>query len=238
MARSFDITTRLRSGKASRAAAPRSRSAIGALTRSLSAAACMLTLSLGLFGPMAGCTLGLPEAVSDIRYDLGPAPANPASHAGGLPPIRLLDVRAPRVLETDDILYRMSYADPRQTAAYANSHWTMRPAQLLTERVRHALAAQGAVLGGGQAAQAPQLTIDLEQFEQVFDSEGESHGALTARATLLQGGKMVAQRTFVARAPASMPNAAGGAHALATASDEFVAQLAAWLDIQAGALAQ
>jgi len=238
MARSFDITIRLRSDKAHRAAAPRSRSAIGALARSLAAAACMLTSSLGVFGPMAGCTLGLPEAVSDIRYDFGPAPANPASNAGALPPIRLFDVRAPRVLETDDILYRMSYADPRQTAAYANSHWTMRPAQLLTERVRHALAAQGAVLGGGQAAQAPQLTIDLEQFEQVFDSEGESHGALTARATLLQGGKVVAQRTFVARAPASMPDAAGGAHALATASDEFVAQLAAWLDIQAGVLTQ
>lgn len=240
MARSFDITTRSRSGsgKSGRAAAPRSRRAIWALARSLAAAACMLTAGLGLFGPMAGCTLGLPQAVSDIRYDFGPAPADLASNAGALPPIRLFDVRAPRALETDDILYRMSYADPRQTAAYANSHWTMRPAQLLSERVRHALAAHGAVLGGGQAAQAPQLTIDLEQFEQVFDSEGQSHGALTARATLLKDGKVIAQRTFVARAPASMPNAAGGAHALATASDQFAAQLATWLGIEAGALTQ
>lgn len=237
MARSFDITIRLRRGKANRSAAPRGSAAIWALARSL-VAACMLTSSLALIGAMTGCTLGLPPAVSDIRYDFGPAPANPASDAGALPPIRLLDVRAPRALETDEILYRMSYADPRQTAAYANSRWTMRPAQLLTERVRHALAAHGAVLGAGQAAQAPQLTIDLEQFEQVFDSEGQSHGALTARATILKDGKVIAQRTFVARAPARMPNAAGGAHALATASDEFVAQLATWLGVQAGELTQ
>jgi cholesterol transport system auxiliary component len=207
--------------------------------RSLTAAACLLAASVGLCGSLGGCTLGLPAAVANVRYDLGPAPiaAQPIS-ASALPPLRLFDVRAPRSLETDDILYRMSYADPHRSAAYANSHWTMRPSQLLTERVRSALAARGAVLGGGQAVQAPLLTIDLQQFEQVFDSEGQSHGAVTARATLTDDGKVIAQQTFVARAPASMPNAAGGAHALAAASDEFVAQLVAWLAMEAGIAAQ
>lgn len=203
--------------------------------RGLAALACALT-AVGLLGAaLGGCTLGMPAAVSNIRYDLGPA--NPPAYTGTLPTLRLFDVRTPRVLDSDDILYRLSYADPAQTASYANSHWAMRPSQLLTERVRDALAAHGAVLGGGQAVNAPLLTIDLEQFEQVFDGQGQSHGALTARATLTDEGKVVAQQTFVARAPASMPDAAGGVHALAAASDDFVAQLVAWLGMQAGAVA-
>lgn len=184
---------------------------------------------------LAGCTFGTPAAVSNVRYDFGAA--NPPAYAGALPTLRLYDVRTPRALDTDDIFYRLSYLDPQRSAAYANSRWTMRPSQLLTERVRSALAAHGAVLGGGEAVSAPLLTIDLEQFEQVFDSEGQSHGALTARVTLTHGGKVIAQQTFVARAPASMPNAAGGVHALAAASDEFIAQLMAWLGMQAGTVA-
>ena len=202
-------------------------------TRMLTAV-CVLVGGAGWLGSIGGCTLGLPAAVSNIRYDLGPSPEPSAPYSGDLPTLRLFDVRAPRALETDDILYRMNYADPRRSAAYANSHWTMRPAQLLTERVRHALAAHGEVVGGGQAGQAPLLTIDLEQFEQVFDGEGQSHGALTARATLTRDGKVLAQQTFLARAPASMPDAAGGVHALAAASDDFVAQLVAWLGMQTG----
>lgn len=200
------------------------------------AAACALAAA-GLLGTaLGGCTLGMPAAVSNLRYDLGPA--NPPAYAGTLPTLRLFDVRTPRALDSDDILYRLSYADPNQTAGYANSHWAMRPSQLLTERVRDALAAHGAVLGGGQAVNAPLLTIDLEQFEQVYDGQGESHGALTARATLTHDGKVVAQQTFVARAPASMPDAAGGVHALAAASDDFVAQLVAWLGMQVDTVAR
>lgn len=199
-------------------------------------AAWVLAVAALLGATLGGCTLGMPAAVSNIRYDLGPA--NPPAYVGTLPTLRLFDVRTPRALDSDDILYRLSYADPTQTAAYANSHWAMRPSQLLTERVRDALAAHGAVLGGGQAVNAPLLTIDLEQFEQVYDGQGQSHGALTARATLTHEGKVVAQQTFVARAPASMPNAAGGVHALAAASDDFVAQLVAWIGMQVGAVAQ
>jgi cholesterol transport system auxiliary component len=189
-----------------------------------------------LFGAIGGCAFGTPAAISNIRYDLGPQ--SPPAYAGPLPALRLFGVHAPAALDTDDILYRLSYADPRQTASYANSHWTMRPAQLLTLRVRGALAARGAVLSGGEAVSAPLLTIDLDQFEQVFDSESESHGALTARATLTRDGALIAQQTFVARAPASTANAAGGVQALAAASDEFVAQLMAWLGMQAGAVAR
>lgn len=181
---------------------------------------------------LAACTLGTPAAVSDIRYDLGPVPRTQPA-AVPLPAVKMFEVRAPHALDSDAILYRMSYVDPRETAAYAHSHWTMAPAQLLTQRLRSALAAQGAVLSGSDAASAPLLTVDLDQFEQDFDGEDQSHGAVTARATLARGGRVLAQRTFVARAPARTSSAAGGVGALSAASDELIAQLIAWLGMQA-----
>jgi cholesterol transport system auxiliary component len=181
---------------------------------------------------VSGCALGTQTAASDQRYDFGPATSLPAPDAP-LQAVTLIDVRAPRALDSNAILYRLSYVDPRSTAIYAHSHWTMPPALLLTQRLRVALAEHGAVLAGSEAVAAPLLTVDLEQFEQVFDSEGQSHGALTARATLMRGDRMIAQRTFVTRAPAQAPNAQGGVDALAQASDAFVTQLIAWLEMQA-----
>src|SRR5262249_52104730 len=109
---------------------------------------------------------------------------------------------------------------------------------LLTQRVRSALAARGPVLDGVDSGRAPTLKIELEAFEQVFDGPSESYGAVIARATLSQEGNVLGQRTFIARAPASTPDAAGGARSLAMASDAFVAQLSAWLGMRLYAAAQ
>lgn len=118
-------------------------------------------------------------------------------------------------------------------AVYRDSRWIAPPAQLLSQRLRSTLSARGAVLEGADSVRAPTLRIDLSEFEQVFDGQAESHGAVTARATLTQDGRVVGQRTFVARAPSSTPDAAGGARALAMASDDLVRQIAAWVGMQA-----
>lgn len=190
-------------------------------------AACAVVLALGV---LAGCA-GNPAALANIRYDFGPAP-QPAT-SGSMPAVKVLDVTAPETLASDKLIYRLSYADAQQTAAYANSHWTMAPSELLTQRLRTALSERGTVLTGADAVSAPVLKVDLNEFEQIFDSQTQSHGAVTARATLTHGGKVIGQRTFTARAPASTTDAAGGAQALATASDDLVAQIAAWLGAQA-----
>jgi cholesterol transport system auxiliary component len=188
-------------------------------------------LAAALAGGMllAGCA-GNPAAISDIRYDLGP-PAQVAS-AGPLPAVKVLDVTAPEMLGSDKVIYRLSYADAQRTAAYANSHWTMPPAMLLTQRLRGALSSRGTVLTGGDGVHAPVLKVELDEFEQDFDGQTQSHGAVTARATLSFQGKVLGQHTFVARAPASTPDAAGGTRALAAASDDLVAQISAWLGVQ------
>lgn len=188
------------------------------------------------FGVLAAGCAGTPAAISDIRYDLGPP--NPAASAGTLPAVKVLDVTAPENLDSDKLIYRLSYADAQQTASYANSHWTMAPSQLLTQRLRGALSSRGTVLTGADGVHAPVLKVDLSQFEQVFDSQSESHAAVTARATLTQNGKVIGQRTFIARAPSSSADAAGGAQALSAASDDLVAQISAWLGVQALVAAQ
>ncbi|MFM0042048.1 ABC-type transport auxiliary lipoprotein family protein [Paraburkholderia sediminicola] len=198
-----------------------------------SSAALAMLLAFGVLA--AGCA-GNPAAISDIRYDLGPP--NPAASAGTLPAVKVLDVSAPDTLESDKLIYRLSYADAQQTASYANSHWTMAPSQLLTQRLRSALSSRGTVLTGADGVRAPVLKVDLSEFEQVFDSQSESHAAVTARATLTQNGKVIGQRTFIARAPSSSADAAGGAQALAAASDDLVSQISAWLGVQALVAAQ
>jgi cholesterol transport system auxiliary component len=206
----------------------------GSIHRLLSSSAALAVLLA--FGVLAAGCAGTPAAISDIRYDLGPP--NPAASAGTLPAVKVLDVTAPENLESDKLIYRLSYADAQQTASYANSHWTMAPSQLLTQRLRGALSSRGTVLTGADGVHAPVLKVDLSEFEQVFDSQSESHAAVTARATLTQNGKVIGQRTFIARAPSSSADAAGGAQALSAASDDLVAQISAWLGVQALVAAQ
>ncbi|MXN80065.1 ABC transporter [Burkholderia sp. 4701] len=191
------------------------------------AAAALAALALTL---AAGCASER-AALSNIRYDLGPAASTATAGTG--PALKVLDVAAPDALDSDKFVYRLAYADAQRTAVYRDSRWTAPPAQLLTQRLRAALSSRGAVLEGSDGVRAPTLRIDLNEFEQVFDGETQSHGAVTARATLTLDGKVLGQRTFVARAPSSTPDAAGGARALATASDDLVAQIAAWVGTRA-----
>ena len=189
-----------------------------------------LGLSIGFVTALAGCASGSSVTTSDNRYDLG-APVVPASTMN-LAPVKVLSVMAPKNLDTDAIIYRLQYADAQQTARYTNSRWTMSPAELLTQRLRGALASRGPVLSGADPVRAPILQIDLTDFEQIFDAPGESHGEVSVRATLSQHGQVISQRTFVARAPSRSADAAGGAGALAAASDDLIAQMAAWLNAQ------
>jgi cholesterol transport system auxiliary component len=187
------------------------------------------------FSVLAGCA-GNQAAFANVRYDLGPAPQ--VATSGPMPAVKVLDVTAPATLTSDKLIYRLSYADAQQTASYANSRWTMTPSELLTQRLRDALSQRGTVLTGSDGVSAPVLKVDLNEFEQVFDSQTQSHGEVTARATLIHRGKVLAQRTFVASAPASSADAAGGAQALAAASDDLVAQITTWLGAQALVAAQ
>ncbi|MDR5770352.1 MULTISPECIES: ABC-type transport auxiliary lipoprotein family protein [unclassified Caballeronia] len=195
-------------------------------------------LALACMTMLAACA-STPSAMPNVRYDLGVAPAidqsansTPATTPATTPPVKVLAVSAPRNLETDDFIYRLSYVDAQRTGNYSNSHWTMPPAQLLTQRLRDSLSARGPVLTGADPVRAALLEIELTRFEQVFDAPERSHGLVAVRATLTQQGRVVAQRSFSTEASAPTGDAAGGARALAAASNEMISQLSAWLDKQ------
>lgn len=206
--------------------APRARAAVylrGAL---------LMLGALSAFG-LAGCAG--PGAPPAAQYDLGPLPDVPA--ASGAPALKVRDVSAPDAFDTKQIAYRLAYANAQRVAAYRDSSWSAPPAQLLTARLCAAFANRGTVLENGMGdAGVPVLKVELTEFEQVFEAPGRSHAAVAVRATLSRDGQVAAQRTLTARAPAATPDAAGGAQALAAASDTLIGELAAWTETQRTAL--
>ncbi len=140
-----------------------------------------------------------PSAMPNARYDLGALPAAATAAnvapAAPMPPVKVLAVSAPRNLETDSFGYRLSYVDAQRTGSYWNSHWTMPPAQLLTQRLRETLAARGPVLSGADPVRAvPLLEVELTRFEQVFDARDADAGRPRRRATQLNGERERAER--------------------------------------------
>jgi cholesterol transport system auxiliary component len=182
----------------------------------------------------AGCAT--PHApVTKAVYDFGPAlsqPSLPASTASLPPALALADVDTNAALESTAVVYRLAYADAQQLRPYALARWSMPPAQLVRQRLRDTLAANGPVLSGTDSAAIWVLKVELDEFSQVFDAPASSSGVVRLRATLLRANQWVGQRSIWARAPAPSADAAGGARALAAACDDAAQQLAAWVALQ------
>ncbi|SUA90622.1 ABC-type transport auxiliary lipoprotein family protein [Pandoraea pulmonicola] len=205
-------------------------------------------LYAGVAALVAGCASSAPSG-GLTRFDLGP-PTVPAASTGNaavvaaasdvaasgasgagasrLSPLKVV-VNAPNWLDSDVIYYRLPSSEGDQARAYANSRWLASPARLFGDRLRGALSVERAVLAAGDPTAAPALRVELEEFSQYFDSASASHGVVQVRATLFDGPKLLAQTTLRAQAPAASADAAGGARALATASDAVQTQLIQWL---------
>ncbi|VVD69927.1 ABC transporter [Pandoraea communis] len=204
-------------------------------------------LYAGTAALMAGCATSTPPG-SLARFDLGPPPtpamsaANAAnatnvtapasdvvaSGASRMSPLKVV-VNAPSWLDADVIYYRLPASDGDQARVYANSRWLAPPSRLFGDRLRAALSVDRPVLAAGDPTAAPALRVELEEFAQYFDSTSVSHGVVQVRATLFDGPKLLAQTTLRAQAPAASADAAGGARALAVASDAVQTQLIQWL---------
>ncbi|WP_162597713.1 ABC-type transport auxiliary lipoprotein family protein [Pandoraea apista] len=198
---------------------------------------------------MAGCATSTSPG-SLMRFDLGPptvpaaasaasttanavdtaAPAAGVTAAGAprMSPLKVV-VNAPSWLDADVIYYRLPASEGDQARVYANSRWLASPARLFGDRLRSALSVDRPVLAAGDPTAAPALRVELEEFAQYFDSTSSSHGVVQVRATLFDGPKLLAQTTLRAQAPAPSADAAGGARALALASDAVQTQLIQWL---------
>lgn len=184
---------------------------------------------------LAGCALPLPDKpVRPVTWDLGAPPATaPAAAAQGAA-LALAPVEAPAALDSTAIVYRLQYAgQSQQPRPYAHARWSMTAPQLVTQRLREALAATRPVLEPGTGLAALQLQAQLDAFEQVYTAPAASDGEVRLRVTAMASGKgaprLLGQRSFAARQPAPTPDAAGGARALRAATDEVVRQVVDWI---------
>lgn len=196
-----------------------------------------------LLAVLAGCS-SLPERPSrPLLYDFGPGQVavQPQSRIADLPPIALADIDASGVLDSAMLMYRLAYTDAQQLQPYALARWTLPPSQLVAQRLRERLGQRRAVLDVDDSASLQRidgklpliLRLQLEEFSQIFDSPASSAGVLRLRATLVEklpeGDRLIAQRLVLSRQPAPTADAAGGAKALAAATDDAAQQIGDWL---------
>lgn len=193
-----------------------------------------LFLALAGTSALTGCGTFAPPPARATTYDFGPPPAASAAVAGT--PIALGDVDAPSALDNTAVLYRLGYADAQQPRPYAQARWSMAPAQLVRQRVRDQLSQTRPVLNPGEASAQRTLRVELEEFNQWFESPSASIGRVRLRATLLEttptGEKLLAQRNITTQRPATSADAAGGVRALTAATDAAIVELDQWLAAQ------
>jgi cholesterol transport system auxiliary component len=210
------------------------------MSRLLAGALGAMLLAAGL----AGCAgLAPDKPARPTLYDFGPGAtaAQPAAQQPTQPSLVLADIEASGSLDGSAVLYRLGYANPNELRPYAHARWSAPPPQLIRQRLRQQLARDRAVLDPGDSAAlardggaAPRvLRLDLEEFSHVFESQAQSWGLLRLRATVMDntpaGEKLLAQRSFVVRQPASTPDAPGGVRALSAATDSAAEQIGQWL---------
>ncbi|KKO64556.1 hypothetical protein VM94_01933 [Janthinobacterium sp. KBS0711] len=165
-------------------------------------------------------------------YDFGPAaPLAAATAAPAVPVLVIADANGPSWLDSQRMYYRLLYADAQQSRPYAYNRWNTPPLQLLSQRLKTRVAQSGVkVLSTTDAAAGmPLLRIDVDDFSQNFDTQAQSSGHVSLRASLFRGHRLIDQKTFSRSGPAGSADAQGGAQALAAASDAIAADLLTWL---------
>lgn len=157
-------------------------------------------------------------------------------------PLQLAKVTANGLpTNSQPVLYRFAYVDNNELRAYQQARWSRPVEQLVAQQLRRQLELSRPVLEDDGAAvrvredhQAPYvLQVDVEQFEQRFQSEQQSVGVVRMRATLIapgpRGDRLVGQQTFEQSVAAPSPDAAGGTQALGAATQAIAAQIDGWV---------
>ena len=177
----------------------------------------------------SGCVT---RVAAPVQYDFGPVYLDAVKPpVPRLPALNLAEVQSAPWLDGPLIFYRLGYANIQQAAPYAGSRWSMTPAQLIGQRLKTRIAQEGGTVlsQSGGASQLPLLRLELDDFIQIFATPASSVGQLSLRASVFHGPQLVAQKQFARQVNAPTADAAGGARALATASDGVITDMLDWL---------
>ncbi len=166
---------------------------------------------------LSACSLLPSRPPSPSLHDFGPAEKTLASEKASWSSVA---VDAPDWLNSENIRYRLLYAEPTRVRFYSQDRWLAPPPALLAQRLS---LSQG--LGGLR------LKIRLLEFEQVFDSPQNARIILAFRATAIQSDSetIADEKTFRLSLPAPSANAQGAVSGSASLIGEAVNGLQAWL---------
>ena len=178
---------------------------------------------------LVGCVTS--HQPSKQQYDLGDFDA--LRHGSGALAVNaaIRDVNQPSWLRTRGIFYRLDYVAPSRPQRYALSEWVATSGELITFRLREAVASAnaGLTLPTPTGAGSYVLQTDLEEFTQAFTAPAKSHCIVQLRATLSRTDRVVGQRVFRIENPAQTPDANGAAVCLAAAVDRAADDIIEWL---------
>lgn len=185
----------------------------------------LITLILAFTG---ACSLKPQNVRPSAYYDFGIMTAAPEKPVNAN--LVVADVEAPQWLQRRSLLYRLVYRNEQQLQPYASSSWVAPPPELLSMRLRQFFAG-GKVSAPEDRTRADYLLrVEMEAFEQQFKSPSSSSALVRAKATLVNTleRRVHAQKTFALEEPAPSADAAGGAAALANASNMLSRQIHEW----------
>jgi cholesterol transport system auxiliary component len=125
---------------------------------------CFLLLSL------SACSLLPARPPTPALHDFGPATVQTREKAAW----SAVSVDAPEWLQSENIRYRLLYAEPTRVRYYAQDRWLAAPSALLAQR-----------LSLSQGAGGVRLKIKLLEFEQIFDNPQQARVTLAFQATAM-----------------------------------------------------
>jgi cholesterol transport system auxiliary component len=171
----------------------------------------MLTLTI------SNCSL-LPKQ-SAALHDFGYPYTNEPSETDALSQQSPITVEAPKWLVDNRMRYRQLYAAPTQVRFYSLDRWIAPPSELFEQLLNN----------NGKRWPNP-VTIELQIFEQQFDSPDKAKVVMHFTATIMNDDKnQHATRDFNLQLPCPTPDAKGAVAGFTTLTKEAVAKVEAWL---------
>jgi cholesterol transport system auxiliary component len=205
---------------------------------------------------LSACSALPDKPVRALMYDFGPGVVLPSQATPlALQTAQMAQSRLPAIaidelttvggaIDNQSLLYRLAYTDAQQLRPYSQARWSMPPAELVQQRLRETLSQRRAVFNAGDGAalnrdQNPVLPlllkVQLQEFSHLFSAPDASVGLIRLQTTLVEltpaGEKLLFQRSLVVQRAATTQDAAGGARALALATDAAIAELDTWLQV-------
>ncbi len=180
-----------------------------------------LLIKLALLSLLASCSVLPDRPVAPALHDFGfGGTVSKPLRTEAFTPWSSVKVEAPDWLHSENIRYRLLYADPTHVRFYAHDRWIAPPPTLLAQRLDR--------LGSGKGYD---LKIKLLEFEQVFNEPRQARMVLSFRAQALRPGQeaVISEQSFQVAQPTSSADAQGAVAATEILVEKATQALSDWL---------